>query len=408
MLTRRNILLAAASLPLTSCKVSFEHGMKNPCKSPKQIPAAHVESQWVTDAWRGINAENVWDAHAHLYGDGDSGSGLWLHPDMSAETGTLQGRIQRTGYLNAGCVIDVNGRRDASMRERLTLLLDAMPRGVKSLVFAFDYTHNKQGARVLAHSTFYVPDAYARDVARSRPDRFEWVASIHPYRADALDALAQAKESGARAVKWLPAAQGMDPSDAICKPYYRALVKHNVPLIVHAGKELAVKGPDTQALGNPLRLRAALDEGVRVIVAHCASLGTDIDLDAGENGPEVDAFALFARLFDTPRFDKLLFADLSAVAQMNRMDVLPTLLRRTDWHARLLNGSDYPLPGVMPLYSLNKLVEAGLLDAQAVPTLRVLREHHSLLFDFVLKRSLALNGKSFAPSVFETKRFFGG
>jgi hypothetical protein len=27
------------------------------------------------------------------------------------------------------------------------------------------------------------------------------------------------------------------------------------------------------------------------------------------------------------------------------MEVVATLLARRDWHARLLNGSDYPLPG---------------------------------------------------------------
>jgi mannonate dehydratase len=292
------------------------------------------------------------------------------------------------------------------MRERLSALLDAMPAGYKTMIFAFDYAHNERGERVPEYSTFYVPDAYARDVARAKSERFEWVASVHPYRKDSLDALQRAKAEGARAVKWLPAAQGMDPLHPLCKPVFRKLAELNLPLIIHAGKELAVKGPDTQAFGNPLRLRAALDEGVRVVVAHAASLGTDVDLDAGANGPQVDAFALWLRLMDEARYAKTLFTDLSAVAQMNRMDSLPMLMQRTDLHARFLNGSDYPLPGVMPLYSLNKLVEAGLLDSQAVPTLRTLREHNSLLFDFVLKRNLAWEGTRLTKSVFETRAFF--
>ena len=32
------------------------------------------------------------------------------------------------------------------------------------------------------------------------------------------------------------------------------------------------------------------------------------------------------------------------------------MLKRSDWHARLLHGSDYPLPGLGPLYSLAALV----------------------------------------------------
>ena len=42
--------------------------------------------------------------------------------------------------------------------------------------------------------------------------------------------------------------------------------------------------------GNPLRLRRALDAGVRVVVAHCASMGQDRDLDRGAAGPLVDSF----------------------------------------------------------------------------------------------------------------------
>ena len=65
---------------------------------------------------------------------------------------------------------------------------------------------------------------------------------------------------------------------------------------------------------------------------------------------------------DEPRYAGNLAGDISAVAQFNRVDVLVTLLARRDWHPRLLNGSDYPLPGVMPLISLPQLVERGLLD----------------------------------------------
>ena len=80
--------------------------------------------------------------------------------------------------------------------------------GVKLLLYAFERAHDERGAPDWEHSTFYVPDAYARDVARSHPERFEWVASIHPYRPDALDALAWAKKEGARGVKWLPSGHG--------------------------------------------------------------------------------------------------------------------------------------------------------------------------------------------------------
>jgi hypothetical protein len=86
--------------------------------------------------------------------------------------------------------------------------------------------------------------------------------------------------------------------------------------------------------------------------------------------------------------------------------VLEALLARPDWHGRLLNGADYPLPGILPLIFLERLVSRGLLAAEAKSFLMGLREHNPLLFDFALKRLLRRNGRGFANSVFETRAFF--
>jgi mannonate dehydratase len=277
--------------------------------------------------------------------------------------------------------------------------------GFKILLFAFERAHDEQGRPDLDETAFYVPDAYARDVAKAHPKYFEWVASIHPYRADCLDALARAKVEGARAVKWLPQAMGIDPASPKCDRFYAALAKYDLPLISHAGLERAVFGHDQQDKGNPLRLRRALDAGVRVVVAHCASMGEDEDLDHG--GTLVDSFALFARMMDEPRYAKVLFADISAMTQRNRAGpALARVIEAERWHPRLLNGSDYPLPGVMPIFSLNYLVSLGLLDEDVTPALREIREHNPLLFDFVLKRNLRSRGKRFSAGVFQTRRFF--
>ena len=115
---------------------------------------------------------------------------------------------------------------------------------------------------------------------------------------------------------------------------------------------------------------------------------------------------LLARLFGERRYDGLLFADISAVAQVNRMESLPRLVSATAWHGRLLNGSDYPLPGIMPLFSVGAIARAGLIDDEAVPVLKELRHANPLLFDFVLKRSLRSNGVRWPASVFETRPFF--
>jgi mannonate dehydratase len=86
--------------------------------------------------------------------------------------------------------------------------------------------------------------------------------------------------------------------------------------------------------------------------------------------------------------------------------VLIALLERDDWHPRLLNGTDYPLPGIVPLYSVNRLTELGVIEQRLAPVLAAVREHNPLLFDFVLKRHLRSGGKRFPASVFETRQFF--
>jgi mannonate dehydratase len=136
-------------------------------------------------------------------------------------------------------------------------------------------------------------------------------------------------------------------------------------------------------------------------------MGQDRDLDKGEGGPLVDSFELFARMMDEPRWQGRLFGDVSAMTQINRAGpALARTLERDDWHARLLNGSDYPLPGVMPIFSVDYLVTLGLVERTAATVLKEIRAHNPLLFDFVLKRHLRSNGKGFPKEVFETRAFF--
>ena len=359
-------------------------------------------------AWQGLDPAQVWDAHAHLVGTGDSGSGVVINPRMQSLLNPAE-YARRLFFLNAGCAHDAPGSVDRAYVERILNLVDGMRPGAKIVLFAFDRVHDERGAVQWERTGFYVPNAYARDTARAHPQVFEWVASVHPYRADCVEALERAKAEGARAVKWLPAAMGMDPASPLCDRFYAAAARLALPIISHAGLERAVMGTDAQDYGNPLKLRRALDAGVRVVVAHCASLGQDRDLDLGPGGPQVDSFELFARLMQEPRYAGRVFGDISAMTQVNRAGgFLARVLEREEWHPRLLNGSDYPLPGLMPIFSVEYIVSLGLLEAAAALALSEIRAHNPLLFDFVLKRSLRANGRAFAASVFETRRFFEG
>jgi uncharacterized protein len=379
-----------------------EQGFWNPCHA--DLPRRLGEHELVQRAWEGVDPAQVWDSHAHLIGTGDSGSGVFVHPGTESLLNPGQ-YARRLFFLNAGCVHDAAaGSVDRAYVERMQNLVRGLRPGCRLLLFAFERAHDERGEPDPEHTMFHVPDAYARDVARRHPDEFEWAASIHPYRRDALAALEQAKRGGARAVKWLPAAMGIDPASPKCDRFYEALRKHGLPLIAHAGEERAVLGREAHDFGNPLRLRRALEAGVRVVVAHCASIGEDRDLDRGPNGPYVESFSLFARIFE--KYASC-YGDISAMTQVNRAGAaLARVVENEGWHARLLNGSDYPLPGVMPIFSVDYLVSLGMIAASAADVLREIRLHNPLLFDFVLKRNLRSNGRALAARVFETRAFF--
>lgn len=401
-LRRRGLLAAAAAASLTGFDLSLRDGLLNKCLG--ETPAALRDDARVRGAWLGLDAAKVWDTHVHVIGDGDSGSGLWFNPRMS-RLWNIQEYVRRKVYINAACIEDKPGRIDLSFVEQLLAQCRAMAPGFKAMLFAFDWARDEAGQPVQALSTYHASNEHIGALAAKHPAHFEWVASVHPYDPAALDRLEAAVARGARAIKWLPTAQNIDPASPRCDRFYARLAALKLPLITHAGDEQAVVGFG-EHLGNPLRLRRPLEAGVRVIVAHCASLGHGEELDDKKANGEPSNFELFVRMMDMPQYRGVLFGDISAVVQANRLDVIPTLLSRRDWQPRLLNGSDYPLPGVVPLIDVRKLIARGLLAADSLETLLALRHHNVLLFDFVVKRSLALNGQRFANEVFETAPFF--
>lgn len=406
-MNRRTFLAGTGATALAGAAGAYfwpEQGFVNPCKPA--LPQRLAAHELVQAAWEGVDAGRVWDCHVHLTGTGDSDAGVWINPRMLSWAHPLE-FAQRVFFLNAGCADGAPGHVDERYVERLRSLLAELPAGVKLMLLAFDHTYGESGERDLERSAFHTPNAYAQRFAQAEPDRFEWIASIHPYRPDCVQALEWAAAHGARAVKWLPPAMGIDPASARCDRFFEAMARLRLALLTHAGAEKAVHGAARHDFGNPLKLRRALEHGVRVVVAHCASVGDDVDLDRGANGPRLESFALFARLMDEPRNAGLLYGDISAVTQVNRSAAaLRRIIERSDWHLRLLNGSDYPLPGVMPLISVSRMVDLGFIESAAAPVLMEIRSHNPLLFDFVLKRHLRAGGKRLAPVAFETRAFF--
>jgi hypothetical protein len=174
--------------------------------------------------------------------------------------------------------------------------------------------------------------------------------------------------------------------------------------------------------------------GVPVIMAHAASLGKNIQLSdeikrrldsgkldltrkegqriycddlnsAGKRGSSswINNFDLFLRLMKQEKYKGILYGEISAITQANRLPApLIELIRHRDLHDRLINGSDYPLPGLNVVIRTKKLMQEGFITKQEIKTLNEIYRVNPLLFDFVVKRTIRLpeTGGSLPSTIF--------
>jgi hypothetical protein len=401
----RRLLLAVALLGLVavasfSC-VARQFGGKFTHAPEEWRSALSPRARALVDASLADLAGPRLDYHTHLVGLGDSGSGAWVNPAMRSWAHPVL-RVKFAVYLSS-CAIEDLGRADEQYLGRLVDLIRASPGPARHALLAFDRNHRADGSPDEELSNFYVPNEYVLAVARRHPDLFVPVGSVHPWRADAVAELERCAKAGIRMLKWIPSGMGIDPADPRCDPFYDRMRELGVALLTHAGREEAIDVEEAQKLGNPLRLRRALDHGVKVVVAHCASFGDDEDLDDPRK-PLVSSFDLFLRMMEEKRYEGLLFGEISAVTDCLR-DRRPigVLLERTDLHPRLVDGSDYPIPAVNVLVWTGRFVRWGYLDAADEAPLDEIYGVNPLLFDYVLKRRLRHpeSGARFPPSVFQ-------
>jgi uncharacterized protein len=356
-------------------------------------------SDLIKRVFHDVDPNKLVDHHVHIAGLGVNGTDAFVNPKMLTWKHPFH-RLKFKVYMSSAGIADEKSA-DSEFVDRLAALVENIPGHGKHRILGFDKNYRKDGSVDLDKTEFYVPNNYVFDIAERFPDLFIPNISVNPYRPDALVELDKWAERGARVIKWLPNAMGIDPADPHCDSFYQRMRERDLILLSHGGEEKAVEAEEDQKLGNPLLLRRPLDHGVKVIVAHCAGLGRNEDLDSP--GRELDNFDLFMRLMDDKRYEGLVFGETSAMTQFNRIGKpLTTLLGREDLHDRLVNGSDYPLPAVNILIRTGPLVKHGYITTAEANSLREIYDVNPLLFDFVLKRSLRSPGtdKKFPASVF--------
>lgn len=403
--TRTGLVVAAAAVLALAwgAVFAFQTAVGRPSEAPEDLsPLSPGARALVEAAVADFRIDRAVDHHVHVVGTGEDASGARVSPKFTSWLHPRQ-HVQFLAYQRAFGIDDVARAESQSAARWLRL---ARAAGVsRHGLLAFDAHYAPDGRVDEEETEFYVPNEYVERLARANADVAFAVASVHPYRPDAVAELERCAAAGTKIVKWLPNAMGMDPADPRCDPFYAAMARLGMALLTHAGEEQAVESEGSQEFGNPLRLRRALDAGVRVYVAHCASLGRGIDLD-DPAGRSVETFDLFLRLMDDPRYVGRVFGEISALTQVGRCGrPLATMLARTDLHERLVNGSDYPLPAIDAMFQTGSLRDAGYLTADEARWLDEIWAVNPLLFDLVLKRTVKhpATGARFPASAFRAR-----
>src|ERR1700741_4194107 len=234
-----------------------------------------------------------------------------------------------------------------------------------AVALGFDGVYDAGGEMDPLLSRVVVPPAWVFEACRRHPELIPG-PSVNPHRRDALERLEECIEGGAALLKWLPATQRIDPSDAAIEPFYQRMVDANLPLLVHSGgsentfAQVDARLKDLRLLERPLRM------GVTVIVAHTAAPVT--------SARDEDQVPLLKEwMGEFPR----LWVDNSGISNLSRFPHLPRFAKDPLLVERTLHGSDHPVPS-------NALYYVKQLGRRRVMSLE--REKNPLQRDVAIKR----------------------
>ncbi len=255
-------------------------------------------------------------------------------------------------WLGVPRALDRGDALDAAI-ERVNERHFSQARSVDRLVLlAFDEYHDDAGQvvgiaqrRQRIGSDLYASNSLVHAMCAARPDRYLFGASIHPYRKhggrDACELVEETAAGGAVLVKWLPIHQNINIEDARSVAFLRRAAELDLPMLIHYGGEMSLARQHME-FESPIPLLGVLrrlrEEGrmPTTIVAH---VGTPSFIWQSRKGHNALVEAMLGEFADAP-----LYADISALSAPGRTPWLRRLADRHELHARLLWGSDYPIP----------------------------------------------------------------
>ena len=351
--------------------------------------------------------------HAVARGTTPASRGGYLNPDMHSIFHP-RSWLKTIAFMDASGVDDLDLLEQQYEKRLLDLLLHFqdvqrryLPGGGESrfYLYALDYYHDEKGELVEEYTDMHVPNDYVielsarlnRELAAAGAEhtgnraRVVAVASVHPYRRDFRRQLAWLEEQNVKHIKWLPPSMNIDP-EKVAAENYRELAERDMVLLVHTGREhvFRVQSQAHQHLGDPEKLRPALDCGVPVVALHSARRGKHPDTGAAY-------FDGLMRLMAVEEYKDRLFSEISVMMLGGRLsgdsrNFLVRMMEKAEesgpLHNRVLNGSDYPVPALAVLNPTKGLAERGLISEDERRWLDEIYGYNPLLFDFVAKRTL--------------------
>jgi hypothetical protein len=216
------------------------------------------------------------------------------------------------------------------------------------VLLAFDAYHDENGRRMpppeergQRGSDMYTSNSLVHGLCQEHPERFLFGASVHPYRENACACIEEVFAHGACLLKWMPLHQNIDIADTRTLAVLRCCARLGLPILVHYGPEFTLTTHHA-AYRSALPLLKTLRQLRRqnampiTIVAHVATPVTLL----GERRSHVALLdALLGEFADAP-----LYADIAAFVNWGKVGYLRKIARRQDLHAKLLFGSDFPIP----------------------------------------------------------------
>ena len=311
------------------------------------------------------------DTHVHLAGSGCCDSGCWLGANFRKRyTFKLLKLINGISDHQLAHTIDQDwGLAIAELVRNSSL--------DQAVVLGFDGVYDAiSGELDLGQSQMIIPAEWVFELCHRYPELLPG-PSINPFRKDAMDVLDYCIDEGAVLIKWLPAAQGIDPSVPSIKRFYQRCAEAKLPLLIHMGAEKTFATVNHHVNDVEL-LRYPLDCGVKVICAHSATriIGTN----------EPDHLPGLKQLLTS--YNNL-WVDNSGLCNPSRFSHVPKLAQDLQIASRTLYGSDWPVPS-------NAFYYAGKMPWQTI--WRLERLNNRLDRDIEIKRFFGYLDKTLTRS----------